>query len=185
MLAVVLLPGCDCAAVEAGVAFWPNKPPALEAGAAGLAPPKPPPNRPAAGFAVSAGGAPTGVVEPAPPNSGFAGVAWPLAAPVVGVVEPNKPEPPVLPNNPPVVDVLPVPEGAVVVPDPKRLLVVAAGVLVVGAAVVVAGLLPNRLGVPEGVAVPEAGVEVLPNKPPAGLEPPPPNKPPPVEAPVV
>jgi hypothetical protein len=152
----------------------------LVAGAAGLAP-RPPLNKlPAAGLDVSAGGAPAGVVEPRPPNIGFAGVAWVPAAPEVGVAEPNIDAPPALPNNPPVVGVAPDPEGAAAVPDPKRPLVV---VLVAGAAVVVAGLLlPKRLGVPVGVAAPDAGVELLPNMFPVGLALP--NRELPVEAPV-
>jgi hypothetical protein len=172
------LPGCDCAAPGAGVVFWPKRPPALAAGAAGLAP-TPPANIFPAGL-VSAGGAPAGVVEPRPPNIGFAGVAWVPAAPEVGVAEPNIDAPP--PNIPPVV-VGVAPEGVAAAPDPKRPPVVALGVPAAGAAVVVAGLLlPKRLGVPVGVAVPDAGVEVLPNMFPVGLAPP--NRPP-VEPPAV
>jgi hypothetical protein len=100
------------------------------------------------------------------------------------VVEPNR-EPPVLPpNSPPVVEVLPAADGAEVVADPKRPPVGAAWVPAAGAAVVAAGLVPNRLGVPVGVAVPDAGVEVPPNRVPAGLAAPP-NSPPPDEAPAV
>ena len=156
--------------------LWPKRFPVLAAGAAGLAP-RPPANIFPAGLEVSAGGAPAGVVEPRPPpNIGFAGVAWVPAAPEVGVAEPNIDAPPVLPNMPPVV-VGVAPEGVAVVPDPKRPPVVALGVPAAGAAVVVAGLLlPKRLGVPVGVAVPDAGVEVLPNMFPVGLAPP--NRPP-------
>jgi hypothetical protein len=45
--------------------------------------------------------------------------------------------------------------------------------------------LPKVPGVPVGVAVPDAGVDVLPNMLPAGLAAPPPNNPPPAGALVV
>jgi hypothetical protein len=46
-------------------------------------------------------------------------------------------------------------------------------VLAAGAAVAAAGLLPNKPDVPVGVAAPDAGVDVLPNKFPAGFAAPP------------
>jgi hypothetical protein len=73
-----------------------------------------------------------------------------------------------------------------VVADPNKLGVDEPWVPAEGAVVVAAGLLlPKRLGVPVGVAVPDAGVEVLPNRDPAGLLAPPPNSDPPDDAPVV
>ena len=99
------------------------------------------------------------------------------------MAEPNR-EPPALPNSPPGAVVVPAAVWGAVVAPPKRPPVVAAWVVAAGAAGVAAVLLPNRPDVPEGVAAPEAGVEVLPNMFPAGLAAPP-NKPPPDEAPVV
>lgn len=165
--AVVPLPDCDGAEVDAGVVDWPNRL-VVPVEAAGFDPNKllPVP----AVLVASVGGASAGVVEPSPPKIGFAGVAWPA-----GVVEPNK-DPPVLPKSPVPVEV---------VPDPDWEAVVAEVPCVEGAVVVAVVLFPKRLGVDVGVAAPEAGVEVLPNKPPpAGLLAPP-NRLPPDDAPVV
>lgn len=164
----MLFAGCAGVVVAAGVVVCPNRL-GVAAGAAGLAP-RPPPNRLVplpAGLDASAGGAPAGVVEPRPPNKGFAGVAVAPDAPVPVFPEENN-EDPVLPKSPGPVEA-----------------VFAPGATAVVAAVVVAVLFPNRLGVPVGVAVPDAGVEVLPNRfPPAGLLVLP-NNPPAAGAPVV
>lgn len=186
--AVAPVVACGWAAVEAGVVvFWPKSPPAPAAGvAAGLAPRPAPPNRFAAGFEASAGGAPAGVVEPRVPKSGFAGVTWAPPAPAAGEPLPNRPAPapapaPPPPKRPPVVGVVADAAGAALDTAPKR---PPAGVLVAGAAVVAAGFAPKRLGVPDGAAAPDAGVEVLPNMLPAELLPPP-NRFPPAAAPDV
>lgn len=124
------------------------------------------PNKPAAGFAASDGGAPAGVVE-LMKDSGFAGVVA-VAVPVFVLLDPKK---------------LPEPEGTGV--PPKR----PVG-CVVGVPAATGGLLPNRppdgntlvVVVVDVAAALEGGVElVFPKRPPLGADVavlPPPKSPP-------